>query len=125
VAKDSGNKKEDDWLIPVWNYAGKRFYQRLNQAAKSTGLTRLEVLEQGIELVVEREKRQNRPSLKKLSDDDIEDMRASLSHFAKQRWLNTPPAERKRIGKMLADARRTRKAERAKTSRQSGPSKLT
>jgi hypothetical protein len=125
VAKDSGKNKEDDWLIPVWNYAGKRFYQRLNQAAKSTGLTRLEVLEQGIELVVERQKRQNRPSLRKLSDDDIEEMRASLSHFAKQRWVNTPAAERKRIGKMLADARRTRKAERAKTSRQPGPSKRT
>jgi acyl-CoA reductase-like NAD-dependent aldehyde dehydrogenase len=125
VAKESGKKKEEDWLIPVWNYTGKRFYQRLNQAAKSTGLTRVEVLEQGIELVVERQKRQNRPSLKKLSDDDIEEMRASLSHFAKQRWLNTPAAERKRIGKMLADARRTRKAERAKTSRQPGSSKLT
>jgi acyl-CoA reductase-like NAD-dependent aldehyde dehydrogenase len=115
VAKVDGKKKEDDWLIPVWNYANKRFYQRLNEAAKSTGLTRLEVLEQGIDLVVELQKRQSRPILKKLSDDDIEEMRASLSHFAKQRWQNTPLAERKRIGKMLADARRTRRAERTTT----------
>jgi hypothetical protein len=113
VAKGSAKSKEDDWLIPVWNYAGKRFYQRLNQVAKSSGLTRIEVLENGMDLV-EEQNRKKRPSLKKLSDDDIEKMRASLSHFAKQRWQNTPVAERKRIGKMLAEARRTKKAERTK-----------
>ena len=113
MAKDSVKGKEDDWRTPVWN-ANKRFYLRLNQAAKSTGLTRVEVLEQGIELVVETWKRKKRPSLKKLSDEDIEAMRLSLSHFAKQRWQNTPVAERKRVGKMLAEARRARKAERAK-----------
>jgi hypothetical protein len=116
MAKDSEKGKEDDWRTPVWN-ASKRFYRRLNQAAKSTGLTRIEVLEQGIELVVEGWKRKNRPSLKKLSDEDIETMRLSLSRFAKQRWQNTPVAERKRVGKMLAEARRTRKAERTKNNK--------
>jgi acyl-CoA reductase-like NAD-dependent aldehyde dehydrogenase len=114
MAKDSVKGKKDDWHIPVWTDAEKRFYRRLNQAAKSTGLTRIEVLEHGIELVVEEWNRKKRPSLKKLSDDDIETMRASLSHFAKQRWQNTPVKERKRIGKMLAEARRARRAERTK-----------
>ena len=116
MSKDRSKvRADDDWLIPVWSYAGKRFYQRLNQASELTALSRLEVLEQGIELVMQAHKKQSRPLLKKLSDEDIEQMRASLSRFAKQRWANTSPAERKRIGKMLAEARRTKRAERDKS----------
>jgi hypothetical protein len=106
VRKSAKVNERGKLSIPLWAEASQTFYRKLNRVAKECKVSRIEVLDRGMDAVL-REVREQKSPLNKAVKTGVQVLafRKTMAQVSKNYWATLTPDEKRARAQKSANAR--------------------
>lgn len=105
-SKSSAKELIDDRSLPVWLEATRTFYKKLNRISTECGLSRIEVLNQGMDALLRETRKAKSPLNKAIKTGvQVDAFRKTMAQVSRKYWATVTPEEKRARARNSANAR--------------------